>query len=518
MSWSSKIEEMEARRALAARLGGVERVDRQRQAGKLTVRERIAHLLDEATFQEIGSLTGKVTYDDDGNIVEYQPTNFVAGQGEIDGRPVLVGGDDFTVRGGHADASIWEKQVYAERLAEELQVPMVRLLDGSSGGGSVVTYLEEQKTYVPPLPGFDTQTRLLGVAPVAAAVLGPVVGLGAARAVMSHFSVLVREVGQVFVAGPPLVAYASHEEVTKEELGGAAVHGGNGVVDNLAESEDEAFAQIRRFLGYLPANVYELPPVAVCEDPTDRRDEELLDVIPVNRRRIYDIRELIARVVDLGSFFEIGSAWGKSMVVGLARIGGRPVGILANDPRQWGGAVTADGALKTVRLVDLCETFHLPIVSLVDNPGFAIGSAAERAATIRHGGRMIAALYQATVPYFSVILRRTFGVAGAAFVDNTVPRLRLAWPSGDWGSLPLEGGIEAAYRRALAGSDDPDAMREELLERFEAVRSPLRTAEAFGVEEIIDPRDTRPRLAAAVELAYRRLPQHLGPRTHGYRP
>lgn len=517
MSWSSKIEEMEARRALAAELGGTQRVERQRQAGKLTVRERIEAVLDEGSFQEIGSLTGKVTYGAEGEIVEYQPTNFVAGRGRIDERPVLVGGDDFTVRGGHADGSIWEKQSYAERLAVELQIPMVRLLDGSSGGGSVVTYLEEQKTYIPPLPGFEAQVALLAVAPVVAATLGPVVGLGAARAVMSHFSVMVREISQVFVAGPPLVAYASHEEVTKEELGGVAVHGTNGVVDNLVDSESEAFDQIRRFLSYLPQNVHELPPVVANDDPVDRRDEDLLDLIPINRRQVYEISSVIEAIFDRDSFFEIGAAWGKSMVAGLARIGGRPVGVVANNPKHWGGAVTADGAEKVIRHLDLCEAFHLPIVSLVDNPGFAIGSAAERAGTIRAGGRMIAALYQTTVPYFSVILRRTFGVAGAAFVDCTNPRLRVAWPSGDWGSLPLEGGIEAAYRRKLAEADDPDAMRAELVEQFEGVRSPLRTAEAFGIEEIIDPRDTRPILAESIELAYQRLPQHLGQRGQ-YRP
>ncbi len=337
MSWSAKIEEMEARRALAAELGGEERVERQRQAGKLTVRERIEALVDEGSFREIGSLTAKVTYGQEGEIAEYQPTNFVAGRGRINQRPVLVGGDDFTVRGGHADGSIWEKQSYAERLAVELQIPMVRLLDGSSGGGSVVTYLEEQKTYIPPLPGFDAQVTLLGVAPVVAATLGPVVGLGAARAVMSHFSVMVREISQVFVAGPPLVAYASHEEVTKEELGGVAVHGTNGVVDSLVDSEADAFDQVCRFLGYLPQNVHELPPVVANDDPVDRRDEELLDLIPVNRRQVYEVSRVIEAIFDRDSFFEIGATWGKSMVVGLARIGGRSVGVVANNPKHWGG-------------------------------------------------------------------------------------------------------------------------------------------------------------------------------------
>jgi len=516
--WSPEIEHLAQRHALAARLGGQERVDRQRQEGKLTVRERIEAILDPGTFREVGSLTGKVTYGPDGSIVEYQPTNYVAGRGTIDGRPAMVGGDDFTVRGGHADASIWEKQVYGESLSEELQIPMVRLLDGSSGGGSVMTYLEEQKTYVPPLPGFDVQARLLELVPVCALALGPVVGLGAARAVMSHFSVMVDGLSQVFVAGPPLVEYASHEQVTKDELGGVSVHAGNGVVDNVAPSETEAFEQVRRFLSYLPQNVWELPPEVASGDDPARRDDALLSAIPRNRRRVYDIRRIVDLVVDAGSFFEIGRRWGKSMVVGLARLDGLPVGVMANDPKHWGGALTADGCEKATRFVDLCETFHLPLVSLVDNPGFAIGSAAEAAGTIRRGGTLIAALYQRTVPYFAVILRRTFGVAGAAFVDCAQPPMRVAWPSGDWGSLPLEGGIEAAYKRALAESDDAVALRAELAEQFEAVRSPLRTAEAFGIEEVIDPRDTRQILCEWASLAYRKLPQRLGSSRHGFRP
>lgn len=516
--WSPEVDHIEERRRLAQELGGQERVQRQQEAGKLTVRERIDAVLDDGTFQEFGALTAKVSYDAEGEITDYQPTNYVAGRGKIDGRSVMVGGDDFTVRGGHADASIWEKQVYGESLSEELQIPMVRLLDGSSGGGSVMTYLEEQKTYVPPLPGFDVQARLLNLVPVCSAALGPVVGLGAARAVMSHFTVLVEDLGQVFVAGPPLVEYASHETVTKNQLGGVEVHAGNGVVDNIAASEPEAFYQVRRFLSYLPANVWEMPPVAATDDDPHRADEELLSIIPRNRRRIYDVRAVIGHIVDRTSFFEIGERWGRSMVVGLARLGGRPVGILANNPKHWGGALTADGCEKAARMVDLCETFHLPVVGLVDNPGFAIGSAAEAAATIRRGGTLIAALYQMTVPYFAVITRRTFGVAGAAFVDCAQPRMRVAWPSGDWGSLPLEGGIEAAYKRVLAESDDPEALRTELVGQFEAVRSPLRTAEAFGIEDVIDPRQTRRMLCEWTELAYRKIPQFLGPRTHGFRP
>ncbi|RPI26104.1 MAG: methylmalonyl-CoA carboxyltransferase, partial [Actinobacteria bacterium] len=302
----------------------------------------------------------------------------------------------------------------------------------------------------------------------------------------------------------------------KDELGGVAVHTENGAVDNPADDEEDAFSQIARFLSYLPSSVWELPPVASCDDPSDRRDEELLSIVPRERRRVYDPRRLVGHIVDRDSFFEIGPRWGRTVVTGFARLAGRPVGIVAMDPSVWGGALTADGADKLRRHADVCNTFHLPIVAIVDQPGFAIGTQAERAATIRRGVTLIAALYQLTVPFFSLIVRRAFGVAGAALVDRGSPNHRAAWPSADWGSLPLEGGIEAAYRRDLAAADDPDALRAELLGRFEAVRSPFRTAEPFDIEEIIDPRDTRPMLCEWAALAYRTLVP--GKTATGFRP
>jgi acetyl-CoA carboxylase carboxyltransferase component len=518
MEWQPEIDEIAHRKALAAHLGGEERVARQRSAGKLTCRERIDRLLDVGSFREIGSLTGWAERDGAGTITAFTPANFVGGRGEVDGRPVMVGADDFTVRGGHADAGIHRKQIYLEQLSRELRIPMVRLIDGSSGGGSVKTYEEEGRTYVPPLPGFEHQVRMLSEVPVAAAVLGPVVGLGAARAVLSHHSVMVREIGQVFVAGPPVVAYATGEEVDKEALGGAGVHGGNGTVDDLVASEEEAFDRIRRFLSYLPSSVWELPPAGPPPQGTDRPVEELGTIVPRDRRRPYPVRRLLDLVLDEGSLLEIGRGWGRSTVTALARLAGHPVAVLASDPMHWGGALTADGSNKLRRMVDLADTFHLPVVSLVDQPGFAIGTAAERASTIRHGAAAIAALYQASVPWFSVIVRRAFGVAGAALVDRGDPDVRMAWPSADWGSLPLEGGIEAAFRRDLAAAEDAGAMRDRLMVRFEALRSPLRTAEAFGIEEVIDPRDTRRLLCEWIRIAVRRLPERLGPTGRGHRP
>jgi acetyl-CoA carboxylase carboxyltransferase component len=444
----------------------------------------------------------------------------VIGQGRIDGRRAVVQGDDFTIRGGAADAAIWEKAVHAERMAHDLRLPLVRLVDGTGGGGSVKTLEQAGFSYVPPLPGFDLVVRNLSIVPVAAAALGPVAGLGAARVVCSHFSVIVRGTAQLFVAGPPVVAAAMGEAPDKEELGGARLQARAGAVDNVAADEDDALDQLRRFLAYLPGNVWEAPPTAPSSDPAHRREEELLSIVPRDRRRPYKMRRLLEAVLDRGSIFELGAAFGRPTITCLARLSGLPVGVLASDPEHYGGGVTADAAEKTARFVDVCDQFHLPVVNLVDVPGFVIGTEAERAGTIRRGARGLFAIAQASVPWVSVLVRKVYGVAGAGHGDGSRLNLRYAWPSGDWGSLPLEGGLEAAYRRELEAAADPEALRAEIAARLDAVRSPFRTAERFSVEEIIDPRDTRPILCDWAERAHEliRHELHAGPKARGPRP
>ena len=437
MSWQPDVDEIRRREALAREMGGPERVKRQRDAGRLTVRERVGALLDPGSFHETGALAGVPTYED-GRLVGLRPANFVMGTGRVGGRKVVVGGDDFTVRGGAADGAIGFKMVYAERMALDLRLPLVRLIDGTGGGGSVKTTDTMKRTYVPANPGMDVSTELLSTVPVVSAALGPVAGIGAARVVFSHFSVIPREIGQVFVAGPPVVRRALGTDVGKEDLGGSRIHRANGVVDNEVADEKEAFAAIARFLSYLPTSVWELPPVFPCDDPTDRRDEALLSAIPRNKRQAFKVRDIVARVVDQGSFFEIGRYQGRSLVTGLARLDGHPVGVMANDPYFFGGGVSAGAADKMTRFVDLCDTFHLPVLNFVDNPGFVIGVDAERAGTIRRGATAIFAVYQATVPWCSILLRRVFGVAGAAHGNHARLNLRYAWPSGEWGSLPIE--------------------------------------------------------------------------------
>lgn len=518
MSWQPEIDELRAREKEAYKMGGKENVERHRARGKLDVRERIRRLLDEGTFHELGAIAGKATYDEDGNRTSFTPANFLLGTGRINNRKVVVGADDFTVRGGAADGAIKGKQVYSEKMAYELQLPIVRLVDGTGGGGSVKFLDTQGHTYVPVNPAWDYVVKNLGRVPVVAACLGSVAGLGAARVAASHFSVMVEGTSQLFVAGPQIVNHGVGQNLTKEELGGVQVHRSSGAVDNIVKSEDEAFEHIRKFLSYLPSNVYELPPVIPSNDDRNRREEKLISAIPKNRRRPYKIRPILEMIFDHDSIFEIGRHFGGGTVTGFARLDGHPVGFLANDPYVGGGALTVESCEKIERFVDMCETFHLPIVNFVDQPGLAVGVEAERRGTIRKGVRAIAAIYQARVPFIEIIIRRVFGVGGAGMSNGHGLNQRYAWPSGDWGSLPIEGGIQVAYRRELEASDDPQALLEELTAKLEGVRSPFRTAEAFGIEEIIDPRDTRPLLCEWVDDAYRRLPQLLGPSTHTMRP
>jgi acetyl-CoA carboxylase carboxyltransferase component len=447
------------------------------------------------------------------------PSNFVLGTGRIDGRRVIVGGDDFTVRGGAADGAIGYKAGYGELMARELRLPIIRLVDGSGGGGSVKTIEERKRTYVPANPAWDVAVALLSEVPVISACLGSVAGLGAARVATSHFSLMVKDTSQLFVAGPPVVERGVGEVVTKEELGGSHIHAHvSGAVDNEVENEGEAFAVIRRFLSYMPQNVWQLPLRQTPDDDPQRREEPLLSIIPRNKRRGYDVRQLLGLVLDRDSFFEIGRYYGRPLVTGLARLDGYPVGVLASDPLQGGGGLDAPASEKMTRFIDLCDTFHLPCVNFVDQPGFLLGTAAERAGTIRYGVRALAAVYQATVPWVSIIVRRVFGVAGAAHANTQRLNLRYAWPSGNWGSLPIEGGVMAAYKRDIASSPDPEARRREIEAKLDALQSPFRTAEVFGIEEIIDPRDTRPLLCEWVHTAYEMLPAELGPKRRGCRP
>jgi acetyl-CoA carboxylase carboxyltransferase component len=388
-------------------------------------------------------------------------------------------------------------------MAAEFRLPILRVIEGSGGGGSVKTIETKGASNLPGgiggTRGFWRMTANLAEVPVVGLGLGSVAGLGAARLASSHYSVMTRQ-SAMFVAGPPLVARLG-QVLDKQALGGADIQTRSGAIDEAVETEEEAFACARRFLSYLPSSVHGLPPVLPCDDDPSRADESLMHAVPRNRRAVYKMRPIVESVVDAGSFFEMGRNFGRSIIAGLARLEGRPVLMLASDPYHYGGAWSPDTCQKVVRFVDLAETFHLPVVYLMDCPGFMIGAEAERTATIRHGVRAMAAMNQTSVPWCTVIVRNAFGVAGAAHQPAGRLSLRYAWLSAYWGSLPLEGGIEAAYRADIEAADDPKAKLLEIEARLNALRSPFRSAEKFWVEEIIDPRKTRALLCDFARLA-----------------
>ena len=513
--WRRDVEDLLTVRELAAAQGGAEAVARQHAKGRMTVRERIDALLDADSFREVGAGAGSRERDAAGAVERFTPANFVLGFGKVGGRRCVVGGEDFTVKGGSPNAAGFRKSVYAEQLAVRHRMPLIRLHEGgggSVGGGGSKTV----GTAVGTVHRFRVFAEAMASVPVAAAALGPVAGLPAARLVASHFSVMSRRTAQILIAGPAVVRRAIGERKSKEELGGASVHTRNGVVDNLAEDEIDALNQIRRFLSYLPGNIWELAERTDPDDSRERREAELARLVPRDRRKLFDMRRALEMVLDKTSFFEIGRGYGRSQITGLARLDGHPVGVLANDCRHLAGAMTADGADKVRRFVELCQTFHLPIVSFVDEPGFMIGSAAEKAGTIRAGAAAVLTVATSTVPWASVMVRKSFGVAQAAHYGSE--GYVLAWPSAETGALPVEGGVAVKYQREIAAAVDPDARRRELEAEMAAANAPTPRAESFSVHELIDPCDTRPMLCDWIDWIQPMLPGLIGPSAFPVRP
>lgn len=512
-SWAPEIAEIEERKARGLQMGGVDRVDRQHARGKLDVRQRVDLLVGDGSFQEIGALTGLADDDSDQLGSDFIPSNVVIGTAQIDGRRVAVAADDFTVGNGTPDRAGSAKRDFIETYAMEMRLPILRIVD--MAGASLRSIQDAGYTSMPGA-SWDWLAPLSAV-PVVAVAAGPSPGLGAWRIAASHFSVQVRGVGQVFAAGPPIVEAGMREKLTAEQLGGYEVHAGrSGVVDNAAADEADALDQARRFLSYLPSSVHGIAPRRPAEDSPSRREESLLSIVPRRVRAVYKMRTIIDAVFDRDSVFEIGAGWGRSAIVGFARLNGYTVGYISNDPRFYGGGMDESAAEKLTRHIDLCDTFNLPVVNLADQPGTVIGLEAEQRGTIRKGLRVLAAIEQCTVPWYTVVIRRLFGVGGAAYGPTRRLNNRVAWPSARWGPMPIEGGVDALYKRDIEASEDPAARREELEAQFAALGSPLRTAARFGVNDVIDPRDTRPMLCEWVEQAYEAI--EAGAKRRGLRP
>lgn len=515
MAWHKELDELAQRKKLAAQMGGAEKVQRHRDGGKLPVRERIERLVDAGSFHEVGGLAGSAQYDEQGRLLDLTPSNLLIGRARVQGRPIVLAADDFTVRGGANDGAVGDKLVESEQMAHDLRLPLVRLVDGTGGGGSVRNIELKGHTLLPKLRMWPLMTQNLACVPVVSLALGSVAGLGAARVAASHYSVMVRDTSQLFIAGPPVVARIG-QVLSKNELGGSDIHTRNGVVDDEAESEEQAFAMARRFLSYLPRSVHELPARGPLPEGEMPDLAWLREAIPRDGRSVYKMRPIVDALMDPGSFMEIGRRWGRAIITGLARIDGWPVAVFASDPYVYGGGWDGPAAEKFTRLLDLAETFHLPVVNFVDIPGFQIGLAAEKSGAMRYGVRALTAVAQSTVPWCSILVRKAFGVAAGGHQSAGRFNFRYAWPSAQWGSLPIEGGLEVAYKAEIEAATDAEAKTREIEERVRSLTSPMRSAEAFVVEDIIDPAQTRDVLREFIDVV---IPlRQPGERAVGYRP
>ena len=507
MSWQPEVDELRRRTEMALQMGGPDSVAFHKSRGKLTVRERIDLLADPGSFREGGVLAGTPEWDGI-NLKNFTPANSVTGFVRIDGRKAMVLGGDFTIRGGAADGSIADKGIWALKQAHSNRIPFIRLLDAA--GGSVRTFEKIGRTYLSTVDRtmeFDIMQRV----PCVSAILGSAAGLPAIYGVFCHFNVMVQGTSQLFAGGPPVVKASLGVDIDKEALGGVDVHvRDSGVVANVAKDEADAFGQIKRFLSYLPQNVWQLPPRTEAVPPALERQEELLSFIPRNSRKSYDIRKLLDIVLDRDSFFEIQPLYGRSRITGFARVNGYPVGVMANNCRFMGGALDVPASDKTGRFLQICDMFHLPLIYFCDEPGFMVGEQSERDGIIRQGARALGILNMSQIPYLTVVLRQVYGVAGGLnHRGGPAMYRRYAWPSGNWGSMHISGGVSAAYRAEIAAAPDPDAKRAEIEARLNELASPFRTAHA-GQVDLIDPRNTRSLMEEFVEDAQEVLRTQVG--------
>lgn len=500
--WQALLAELDRRRDIALAGSGPDRIAREHRYNRGTARERIAKISDPDTFLEIGTFVTTPT--EDGSLLA---STFVCGLCEIDGRPVAIGAEDFSVEGGGTGVHLnrykggWGG--FIEEFAIGYKIPLVMLINGV--GGSIllqdaIGYPELQSSN-PTYPMFD----LLEQVPVLAAVLGPTAGSSAARAHISHFSVMTSDNGCLFAGGPPVVKQALGLEIDKFALGGAAIHTrSSGLIDNQADDEDAALAQVKQVLSFLPDDVTSKP--AVNDEWTANDQQDLLSIVSPSLRRAYDVHALVRCLTDKDTFFEIAPDYGRSLRTGFARIEGHAVGILASDARFVAGSLDVQSSLKQAKFVELCDRFNIPIAYLVDVPGFLVGPKAEEAGVLKFGALALRAIQQAKVPVITVQVRRSYGLGGVATGSRNPMSLRLVWPSAAWGDMPIEGGVEAAFRAELeaAPAEQRAELKAKLTKRFQAQTSIWRAVENFGAEEMIDPRDTRKYLARLLKLAYRR--------------
>ncbi len=495
---ADRIARLEQMRAEALEGGGPVRVERQHAWGKLTARERLDLLLDPGSFVELDAFVTHRATEFGLDRQHFLGDGVVTGHGTIDGRLVFVFSQDFTVFGGSLSEAYAEKICKVMDLAMKVGAPVIGLND--SGGARIQEGVASLGGYA---EIFLRNVLASGVVPQISVILGPCAGGAVYSPAMTDFTVMVEGTSYMFVTGPNVVKAVTHEEVDSEALGGAGVHTGrSGVAHLAARDEAEAMDHVRRLLAHLPQNNLADAPLAESRDPHDRMDAELDAVVPDEPSRPYDMHDVLRRVVDDAAFLEIQPAWAANMLIGFARLGGRPVGIVAQQPAVLAGALDIDAAVKAARFVRTCDAFNVPLVTFVDVPGFLPGVGQEHGGIIRHGAKLLYAYCEATVPKVTVITRKAYGGAYDVMSSKHIRGdLNFAWPTAEIAVMGAEGAVNIIFKDAIAGSDDPAAERKRLVAEYEAEFSNPYVAAARGyIDEVIFPRETRPRLIRALEI------------------
>lgn len=494
-------------------------VARQHALGKLSARERIALLVDHGSFHEVGALVEPKRDTFDTGSLQAPSDGVLTGYGNVDGRPICLCAFDFTVLGG-SNGRIGETKV--ERMAThalEHGCPLVLLLDG---GGHRIQEGLDSRHFAQGSRYFQIAVALSGWVPTVAVVMGPGFAGPSNFAALCDFVVMVRGTSTMGIAGPALVAAATGEVADKDTLGGAAVQADlNGLADIAASDDADAIEQVRDYLAYLPSNAQLAPPTAVPREPDPSYEAGLLDVMPDNPRKPYDICDVIRGVVDEGSLFQIKPGFAPNLVTGFARLQGRAVGIVANQPLHLAGTLDAKACEKGAHFVSVCDGFGLPLVYLVDLPGFLVGSQAEDTALARRSARLLFELGQATVPRVSVVLRKGYGLGYIAMCGGRSfdADLCVAWPTAEICAMSVEGAVDVAYQKQVKAAPDPAARRAELVGRFREQLGALHAAEHFGIDDVIDPRDTRSVVLATLARCGPRKKHRAWPdKPHGISP
>jgi propionyl-CoA carboxylase beta chain len=515
LSLDERFAQLARLRAAAELGGGPERVARQHAAGKRTARERIAGLVDKGTFEELDRYVVHQATDFGMDAQRIPGDGVVTGSARIDGRPVYVFAQDFTVFGGSLSLTYAQKICKIMDLALKVGVPIVGLND--SGGARIQEGVVSLAGYA---DIFLRNVLASGVVPQISAILGPCAGGAVYSPAITDFIFMVRGSSYMFVTGPEVIKSVTHEEVTFEELGGAETHARtSGVAHFAAENEEGCLEGIRDLLGFLPPNNLEDPPLRPTADPPDRMDDALQRLVPDNPSKPYDMKELIQTVLDDQHFFEVHTEYAPNLVVGFGRLGGRPVGIVANQPAHLAGCLDIAASLKGARFVRFCDCFNIPLVTFEDVPGFLPGTAQEYGGIIKHGAKLLYAFAEATVPKLTVITRKAYGGAYCVMSSKHIRGdVNLAFPTAEIAVMGPEGAVNILYRRELGAADDPARFRAERVAEFrEKFANPYVAAERGYVDDVIEPRETRRRLCAALEVL--RTKRDLNPpRKHGNLP